>query len=134
MKRTIRSFMYGKEGKGKDYRPEQMRCKKILENFLHVSIDTEYRVTNLTIDGYKTKDAILDIAIPKKKLAIRMNGGIHKATKRARDHDENQKYALEEAGWKVIDFFEDEFPLLWDTKKDIKDEEVINEVINNIIK
>lgn len=126
--------MYKGEGKGKRDRPEQVRCKKILENYLKISIDSEYPIGHLTIDGYPTKNAVLDLAIPSKKLAIRLNGGIHKSSKRQKDHDEDQKYALEESGWRVIDFFEDEFPLLWNTRKDIKSEEVINEVINNIIK
>ena len=95
--------MYRGEGKGKQDRPEQIKCAKILRLYFN-GVNTEYRVKGLKIDGRPTKDAVLDIAIVPKKLAIRLHGGIHKGSKKQRDRDDFQEYALEEAGWRSIDF------------------------------
>lgn len=92
----------------------------------------EYPVHNLTIDGYPEPNTTLDIAIisGENKLAIRLNGGYHFDSIKQRRKDEFQKMALEESGWRVVDFNEDDMELLWDDKSNI--EEVEEEVMKKV--
>ncbi len=88
-----------------DYRPEQMFARDYIEE-KHPDwvIKLEYPINNLTIDGKPTKPCTLDIAIPKEKIAIRLNGGYHFSSGRQELKDELQKEALIQDGWKVVDF------------------------------
>tara|TARA_B100000745_G_scaffold285553_1_gene220867 strand:+ start:421 stop:846 length:426 start_codon:yes stop_codon:yes gene_type:complete len=115
----------------KDYRPEQMKTTKILrDEFPKLDIRQEHLVNNLEIDGHKVAPAILDIAIISPKIAIRMMGEIHQGSKRVRMKDQYQMYALENAGWKVIDMIKDEFPAVWNrSKKDDKLNEAKEEIL-----
>lgn len=126
--------MYRGEGKGKQDRPEQIKCAKILRLYFR-GVNTEYRVKGLKIDGKPTKDAVLDIAIVPNKLAIRLHGGIHKGSSVQRSKDDYQEYALIEAGWRSIDFWEEEMPNLWNETRDenifkLAEEEVFDRIIN----
>ena len=87
-----------------DYRPEQLFVRDFLaEKHPDWKIKTEYRVSNLTIDGKPYRGSKPDIAVPKEKLIIRVNGMYHYTSEVQRTKDEFQKVALEQAGWKVID-------------------------------
>jgi len=101
-----------------EYRREQVRVARILRDQLGVSkIRQEYHVYNLKIDGVRASDAFLDVAIPKKKIAIRLMGGIHLSSGKRKLKDWYQKEALVQAGWKVFDLFEDDFPNIWKKKR-----------------
>jgi very-short-patch-repair endonuclease len=105
-------------GGNTSYRIEQMRAIEILkELYTKSEIETEYVIRNLTIDGKKTSPAIVDIVIKPQKIAIRLNGEIHTKSASRRKKDENQKIALEEAGWKVVDFWYYKLPNLWTRNK-----------------
>ena len=116
----------------KDYRPEQMKTTKGLRTeFPDLDIRQEYRVSYLKIDGHGVAPAVLDIAILNPKLAIRMMGEIHQGAKRVRMKDQYHMYALEEAGWKVIDLIKDEFPAVWSkSKKEDKLNEAKKEILD----
>lgn len=120
----------------KDYRPEQMKVQKILhEEFPELEIRLEYSVGGLKIDGHPCASAVLDIAVLGYKVAIRMMGEIHQWSKKSRVKDQYQMYALEEAGWTVIDFIKDEFPAVWNrSKKEEKLNEAKNEVLDRLRK
>ena len=120
----------------KDYRPEQMKVQKILhEEFPELEIRLEYSVGGLKIDGHPCASAVLDIAVLGYKVAIRMMGEIHQWSKKSRVKDQYQMYALEEAGWTVIDFIKDEFPAVWNrSKKEEKLKEAKNEVLDRLRK
>jgi len=101
-----------------EYRREQVRCARILrDKFGYNMIRQEYTVKNLKIDGASAPNCILDVAIPKEKIAIRMMGGIHDKSKKRGVKDWYQREALDQAGWAVYDFKEDEFPNLWKPKR-----------------
>jgi hypothetical protein len=69
------------------------------------------------------------------KVAIRMMGEIHQWSKKSRVKDQYQLYALEEAGWQVIDFIKDEFPAVWNrSKKEVKLNEAKKEVLDKLRK
>ncbi len=103
------------------YRPEQMFACDFLSKIMpEVEIKLEYKVKNLTIDGDPTKPCTLDIAIPEKMMAIRMNGGYHFSSGRQRTKDEFQKEALIQAGWRVIDFDYHLMPNLFKKSKNIE--------------
>ena len=116
----------------KDYRPEQMKTTKVLRTeFPDLDVRQEYRVSYLKIDGHGVAPAVLDIAIMNPKIAIRMMGEIHQGSKRVRMKDQYQMYALEEAGWKVIDMIKDEFPAVWSkSKKEDKLNEAKQEILD----
>ena len=60
-----------------------------------------------------------------------MMGEIHQGSKRVRMKDQYQMYALEEAGWKVIDMIKDEFPAVWSkSKKEDKLNEAKKEILD----
>ena len=120
----------------KDYRPEQMKVQKILhEEFPELEIRLEYSVGGLKIDGHPCASAVLDIAVLGYKVAIRMMGEIHQWSKKSRVKDQYQMYALEEAGWTVIDFIKDEFPAVWNrSKKEVKLNEAKKEVLDKLRK
>lgn len=101
-----------------EYRREQVRCARILRDRLgNGAIRQEYTLRNLKIDGSRAPNAILDIAIPKEKMAIRMMGKIHDKSKKINLKDWYQREALIQAGWVVYDFHEDDFPNLWKPKR-----------------
>ncbi len=101
-----------------EYRREQVRCARILRDKLgNGAIRQEYTLRNLKIDGARAPNAILDIAIPKEKMAIRMMGKIHDKSKKINLKDWYQREALIQAGWVVYDFHEDDFPNLWKPKR-----------------
>lgn len=115
-----------------EYRKEQVKTTHILRNmYPELDIIQEYEVDNLTIDGVPTSHCVLDIAIPSKKIAIRLMGGVHQMSKSRRRKDEFQEEALLENGWMVIDMIADEYPNLWG-KKDLNDGECIDEVVEMI--
>lgn len=116
------------ESNNTEYRKEQVKTTKILRKlYPELIITQEYEVNNLTLDGTPTNHCVLDIAIPSKKIAIRLMGGIHQISKSRIRKDEFQMYALEEIGWKVIDMIADEYPNLWG-KRDLNDLKCIKEV------
>lgn len=101
-----------------EYRREQVRCARILRDKLgNSAVRQEYTLRNLKIDGARAPNAILDIAIPKEKMAIRMMGKIHDKSKKINLKDWYQREALIQAGWVVYDFHEDDFPNLWKPKR-----------------
>lgn len=114
------------------FRTEQMRAGDILFDIFNKKVEKEKRITKLTIDGFSTNDAIPDLMIRDLKLVFRLNGGIHTNSASRRNKDNNQKDALEEAGWNVIDFWEDQMKNLW-TKNKYTDE-VKEKAKNEIIK
>jgi len=100
-----------------EYRREQVRCARILRDKLGVNlVKQEYVVKNLKIDGASAPNCILDIAIPSEKIAIRLMGKIHNKKKRG-IKDWYQKESLGQAKWAVYDFYEDDFPNLWNPKR-----------------
>jgi very-short-patch-repair endonuclease len=115
-----------------EYRKEQVKTTNILRNiYPQLKIVQEYEVYDLTLDGTPTSHCVLDIAIPSKKIAIRLMGGIHQVSKSRIRKDEFQKESLLESGWKVIDMIADEYPNLWG-KKDLNDVNCIREVMDMI--
>ncbi len=101
-----------------EYRREQVRCARILRDFLgNSAVRQEYTVRNLKIDGASAPNCILDLAIPKEKIAIRMMGKIHDKSKKRNLKDWYQNEALIQAKWSVYDFHEDDFPNLWKPKR-----------------
>jgi len=101
-----------------EYRREQVRCARILRDKLgNGAVRQEYTLRNLKIDGSKAPNAVLDIAIPKEKMAIRLMGIIHDKSKKRYWGDWYQRESLIQAGWAVYDFHEDEFPNLWKAKR-----------------
>ena len=111
-----------------EYRKEQVKTTQILRNlYPELSIVQEYEVNKLTLDGIPTAHCVLDIAIPSKKIAIRLMGGIHQVSKSRIRKDEFQKEALMESKWTVIDMIADEYPNLWG-KNDLNDVNCIREV------
>jgi len=101
-----------------EYRREQVRCARILRDRLgNNAVRQEYVLKNLKIDGERAPNAILDIAIPKEKMAIRLMGKIHDKSKKRNLKDWYQGEALIQAKWAVYDFHEDDFPNLWKPKR-----------------
>jgi very-short-patch-repair endonuclease len=101
-----------------EYRREQVRCARILRDRLgNNAVRQEYTLRNLKIDGERAPNAILDLAIPKEKMAIRMMGKIHDKSKKVNLKDWYQREALIQEGWVVYDFHEDDFPNLWKPKR-----------------
>src|SRR3990170_4924621 len=90
----------------------------ILRDRLGVAlVKQEYVVKNLKIDGASAPNCVLDIAIPSEKIAIRLMGAIHQASKKRGIKDWYQKEALGQAKWAVYDFYADKFPNLWNPKR-----------------
>ncbi len=106
------------EQQNTEYRREQVRCARILRDRLgNSAVRQEYTLRNLTIDGERAPNAILDIAIPKEKIAIRLMGKIHDKSQKRNLRDWYQREALIESKWAVYDFHEDDFPNLWKPKR-----------------
>jgi len=103
------------------YRPEQIFVRDFLAT-IHPKwvIKSEYKVSGLKLDGKPYRRCVLDIAVRKLKLAIRLNGGYHFSSSRQSTKDEFQKEALEQAGWKVLDFDYHKMPNLFKKKKNIE--------------
>ena len=87
------------------YRPEQLFTRDILSE-LHPDweISVEYVIKKLTLDGIPYRGCKPDIAVVKEKIIIRLNGGYHFASDLQMTKDDNQREALKQAGWTVIDF------------------------------
>ena len=104
-----------------EYRKEQIFVRDFLAT-IHPkwAIKLEYKIRGLKLDGKPYRRCVLDIAVQKPKLAIRLNGGYHFSSDRQRTKDEFQKEALEQAGWKVIDFDHHKMPNLFKKKKNIE--------------
>src|SRR6185312_10406112 len=101
-----------------EYRDEQLRAANIIRKIVNVlpnHVKTEYPVTGLVYDGKKI-GCVLDIAIVppsvQYKIAIRLMGEVH-TKKRNIPHDDDQKAALIQSGWVVIDFIDTKMPNLW---------------------
>lgn len=114
------------------FRTEQMRAGDILFDIFNKKVEKEQRIRKLTIDGSPTSDAIPDLMIKDLMIVFRLNGGIHTSSLSRRNKDSNQKDALEEAGWKVVDFWEDKMKNLWTKNK--YTEEVKEKAKNEILK
>ncbi len=99
-------------------RPEQKFVVDYLKTlFPDWKIQTEYRINDLKIDGKPYRNCILDIAILNKKIAIRLNGGYHRVSGRQGTKDAFQMIALEQMGWRVVDFDDHQMPNLFKKKK-----------------
>ena len=97
-----------------EYRPEQIFTRDyILKKHPNLIIKLEYPQSQLKLDGKPYRKCILDIAIPSKKIAIRLNGGYHHISSRQGLKDEFQKEALLQSGWVVIDFDSYKMPNLF---------------------
>ncbi len=106
-----------------DYRQEQLFTRDFLAQlYPEWKIELEYPIRNLTVDGRPARGCILDIAIPKERIAIRLNGAYHFTSGRQEIKDEFQKEALQQAGWDVLDF--DHFKMINLFKKNKKEETV----------
>ena len=117
-----------------EYRREQVRCAKILRDKLGVkNVRQEYILRNLKIDGARAPNCILDIAIPKEKLAIRLMGKIHDVSKKRGIKDWYQGESLIQAGWTVYDFHEDDFPNLWKAKRSQEVDKASKEEVLNAL-
>jgi very-short-patch-repair endonuclease len=113
-----------------EYRPEQIFVRDFLANRnITLKINLEYPIRNLKIDGKPYRKCILDIAIPEKKVAIRLNGGYHHVSSRQQLKDELQKEALEQLGWKVLDFDSYKMPYLFKAKYNDKTVKLVVEEI-----
>lgn len=100
------------------HRPEQLFTRNFLAQLQPTwKIKSEYRISNLTIDGAKARMCVLDIAVPQHKIAIRLNGGYHFSSDKQIGKDEFQREALEQAGWRVIDLDHHMMPNLFKKKK-----------------
>ena len=101
-----------------EYRQEQIFVRDFL-NTIHPKwvIKLEYKVRGLKLDGKPYRRCVLDIAIPKSKIAVRLNGGYHFSSSRQETKDEFQKEALHQAGWIVVDFDHHKMPNLFKKKK-----------------
>ena len=101
-----------------EYRREQMFTRNYIEELYPTwLIKLEYKVSNLKLDGKPYRSCTLDIAIPSKKIAIRLNGGYHFSSGIQGNKDDFQEEALKQAGWNVIDFDDHMMPNLWKKKK-----------------
>jgi len=100
------------------YRPEQLFVRDLLAE-LHDDwiIKVEYPL-KLKLDEKSYRGCVLDIAIPKEKIAIRLNGGYHFSSSRQYRKDEYQLEALKQAGWRVVDFDYHKMPNLFNKKWD----------------
>jgi len=115
-----------------DYRPEQIFVRDYLASTnLTWKIVLEYPVKNLKIDGKPYRKCILDIAVPENKLGIRLNGGYHHVSSRQQLKDELQKEALQQIGWKIVDFDSYKMPYLFKTKYNEKTVKLVIEEIKN---
>ncbi len=118
------------------HRPEQMLLYKILKQRDYIkdgsyTIETEYEVTDLKPTmGLPSKGCIIDIVLINSqysrmpygegtRVAIRINGGIHKGGKykrrtRIKLKDKDQEILLRANGWDVRDVDKEKFPELWE--------------------
>lgn len=108
-----------------EYRPEQLWAGEIINACLPQSYHLEYEkeLPDLRDVGeFKAKYACPDITLisQHRKIAIRMQGSIHKK-KKQRMKDEDQKIILEGNGWTVIDFWYDVMTNLWSNKRTDKE-------------
>lgn len=103
-----------------DYRPEQIIVNNyILDKFPNLTTKMEFKL-KLELDGKHYRQCKLDIAIPSKKIGIRLNGGYHFNSNRQETKDEFQKEALRQMGWSVIDLDHYNLPNLFKKKKTLK--------------
>ncbi len=97
----------------------------------------EYELTDLRdIQKIKGKFAKPDIVlideVRGQKIAIRMNGGIHRK-RLQKIKDEDQKTVMEGNGWKVVDFNEDDMPNLWSNDRVDNSKKAYREVLDAIL-
>lgn len=91
-----------RENRENQFRPEQIELYKQLRvTRANSDIRMEYTVEYIT-EGGNPMIAILDIADLTRKHAFRLNGAIHNSNNQERK-DDDQRYYLEQIGWKVID-------------------------------
>ena len=101
-----------------DYRDEQFFVRDWLaEKYPDLIIKSEYRIDKLTLEGKPWRGCVLDIAIPSKKIAIRLNGGYHFNSTKQRSRDDFQLEALKEGGWTVFDLDHYKMGCLFKKKK-----------------
>ena len=101
-----------------------MTCEIInacLPSSYHLEYEKEFTALH-DVGEIKAKYACPDIVLmsPHKKIAIRMQGSIHKK-KKQRMKDEDQKIILEGNGWTVIDFWYDVMVNLWTNRRSDKE-------------
>jgi very-short-patch-repair endonuclease len=115
-----------------EYRPEQLFVRDYLaSNNITLKIILEYPIRNLLLDGKPYRKCILDIAMPEKKIGIRLNGGYHHVSSRQQTKDEFQKEALKQMGWKIVDFDSYKMPYLFKAKYNDKTVKFVIEEIEN---
>ena len=113
-----------------EYRREQVRCARILRDKLgNNNVKQEYTIRNLKIDGARVPNCILDIAIPKERIAIRLMGKIHDKSKKRGIRDWYQRESLIQAKWTVYDFHQDDFPNLWKPKRGLEVDQASKEEV-----
>ncbi len=117
-----------------EYRPEQLFTRDyIMKKHPSLDVKLEYPQSKLELDGKPYRKCILDIAIPSRKIAIRLNGGYHFSSSRQGLKDEFQKEALSQAGWNVIDFDSHKMPNLFKQKYNGKTIESVEEEIESML-
>lgn len=106
-----------------EYRPEQLLIAKLLRDYLknHYYPAPTVKVEHVLkfifmVEGIKMSFCKLDISIPSKRIAIRVNGRIHEK-KKQKMKDWDQRIVLEFNGWRVIDIDESRYPEFWSPKK-----------------
>ncbi len=98
------------------YRAEQIRYYRFLENITYNDLALEYVVPKLiTVDEIEPKTVIADIADLTARVIYRINGPIHEGRVRSMK-DEDQKVVLEGNGWIVRDIWYYDYPRLFDNK------------------
>ena len=122
-----------------EYRDEQMWAGEIIQACLpsRFKMYYEYELTDLRdIQKIKGKFAKPDIVlideVRGQKIAIRMNGGIHRK-RLQKIKDEDQKTVMEGNGWKVVDFNEDDMPNLWSNDRVDNSKKAYREVLDAIL-
>ena len=101
-----------------DYRQEQMFARDyIAEIHPDWELCLEKPIYDLELDEKPYRNCVLDIAVMNKSIAIRLNGEYHFTSSKQGLKDEFQKEALQQAGWKVVDFNFFNMPNLFKKKK-----------------
>lgn len=99
-------------------RPEQLLARDLIQAHYSEKLETEYTPTDIKplpdLDLTGDRSPRLDIAIPSKRIAIRLNGPPHDR-RITRNYDRAQQVFLEmqEKPWKVVNFVHTMMPVLW---------------------
>lgn len=99
-------------------RPEQMLAKALIKSHIPDEVESEYTPKNLIaledLDLTGDRSPRLDIAIPSRFIAIRLQGPAHDRKSQAH-YDNLQRIFLEfqRPQWKVVDFVYTEMSVLW---------------------